>query len=182
MTHLRATVSITRIGLGKSGQGRGAGVRRSLAVVRHAGGRFWLRWVAWATLFAIVIGIPTVLIGTVWFTRMTPPTWWSYLLWPVTAILAGLNMAVRTLPAAAGCGVERRTVVGGGLAYVAVGCPVCNKLVVLVLGSSGALSYFAPLQPLLGIAGLALIVSTLGNTFRFVTRGSARLAPGSTQR
>lgn len=46
---------------------------------------------------------------------------------------------------------------GGLLSYFAIGCPVCNKLVVLALGSSGAISWFAPLQPLLAVASVGLL-------------------------
>jgi hypothetical protein len=50
---------------------------------------------------------------------------------------------------------------GGFLSFLAVGCPVCNKLVVLLLGTSGALSIFAPLQIYTGIASLLLLAWTL---------------------
>lgn len=43
----------------------------------------------------------------------------------------------------------------------AIGCPVCNKIVVALLGASGAISWFAPLQPILGVLGLMLAVSAL---------------------
>ncbi len=42
------------------------------------------------------------------------------------------------------------------LSVFAVGCPVCNKLVVLALGMSGATAYFAPVQPLLGFLSVGL--------------------------
>ncbi|WP_326771093.1 hypothetical protein OG978_44555 (plasmid) [Streptomyces sp. NBC_01591] len=35
--------------------------------------------------------------------------------------------------------------------------PVCNKVVLLLLGASGALSYWAPLQPLVALASAALL-------------------------
>ena len=38
-----------------------------------------------------------------------------------------------------------------------VGCPVCNKLVLIALGSAGAMTWFAPLQPLLVVAGIAAL-------------------------
>jgi hypothetical protein len=47
-----------------------------------------------------------------------------------------------------------------------VGCPVCNKLVVLLLGAGGALSYFAPLQPVLGMVSLALLAYALCTRLR----------------
>ena len=42
-----------------------------------------------------------------------------------------------------------------------VGCPVCNKIVVAVLGVSGALTYWAPIQPIVGILSIALLVTGL---------------------
>ena len=47
------------------------------------------------------------------------------------------------------------------LSVFAVGCPACNKLVVFALGASGALTYFAPLQPVLGLFTLGLLLYAL---------------------
>ncbi len=109
----------------------------------------------------VIIGVPTALIATPWFGREIPPTWWA---WPVlltTAVLSGLVTATYVSsprpdsdrPADA----SRPGAVGGLLAYLAVGCPVCNKVALLALGSAGALQWFAPLQPLLAAAGIALL-------------------------
>jgi hypothetical protein len=46
---------------------------------------------------------------------------------------------------------------GGVLSYLAVGCPVCNKIALLALGYSGALRWFAPAQPWLAAAGVGLL-------------------------
>lgn len=43
-------------------------------------------------------------------------------------------------------------------AWFAIGCPVCNKLALLALGYSGAITYFAPLQPWLAGASVALLL------------------------
>ena len=47
------------------------------------------------------------------------------------------------------------------MSFFAVGCPICNKLVVGLIGVSGALSFFAPVQPYLAVGGLALLVLSL---------------------
>jgi hypothetical protein len=52
-----------------------------------------------------------------------------------------------------------RTIGATLLATFAVGCPVCNKLVVAVLGVSGALSYWAPIQPVVGVLSVALLAT-----------------------
>ena len=127
--------------------------------------RMWTRWhvlvaLAAALLTAVVVGVPTGIIRTPLYTRMTPVLWWNYPVWAATAILEGLLCAtyVRAGPAATRPG---RLIGGGLLATFAVGCPVCNKLVVLALGVSGALTYFAPLQPLLALASLGLLAYAL---------------------
>ncbi|GGT37392.1 hypothetical protein GCM10010271_46780 [Streptomyces kurssanovii] len=45
----------------------------------------------------------------------------------------------------------------GLLSLLAVGCPVCNKLVLVLLGTSGALTYWAPLQPLVAVVSFVLL-------------------------
>lgn len=107
----------------------------------------------------LVTGIPTAMIDNSWFTRMTPITWWSYPVWILSAILVGLLAATYVgIPQAGGV----KSAAGGGLlTTLAVGCPTCNKLVVMALGTSGALTIWAPLQPLLALASLVLLVWVL---------------------
>src|SRR5690625_2007532 len=50
---------------------------------------------------------------------------------------------------------------GGMLAWFAVGCPVCNKFALLALGYSGAITWFAPVQPFLAIGALFLTTGAL---------------------
>ena len=50
----------------------------------------------------------------------------------------------------------RRGLAAGVLTFFAVGCPVCNKIALLALGYSGAITWFAPVQPYLALAALAL--------------------------
>ena len=56
--------------------------------------------------------------------------------------------------------------VGGLLAFFAVGCPVCNKLVLLALGTTGAMELFAPVQPLLALASVVLLAVALRSRLR----------------
>ena len=46
---------------------------------------------------------------------------------------------------------------GTVLGWFAVGCPVCNKLALLALGYSGALTWFAPVQAYLAVAAVGLL-------------------------
>ncbi|GGL59195.1 hypothetical protein [Planomonospora parontospora] len=121
--------------------------------------RQWAVAVTSGMIAALVIGTPTAIVDTPFFSRMTPVSWWNYPVWIVTAALSGLIVATYVAPgrSKAGQAEGNKTVVGGVLSVLAVGCPVCNKLIVLALGASGAVSYFAPLQPVLAAASVALL-------------------------
>lgn len=130
---------------------------------------------AGAVVVGVVVGVVTVLIPNPFFARDIPPTWWSYPVWIVTSTLTGVLLATyvrpaevtgdkdtseRSEPAKGGDGSDRRSARTGGvaavLAWFAVGCPVCNKIALLTLGYTGALTWFAPIQPILAVAALAL--------------------------
>lgn len=123
------------------------------ALLREWGPRRWLLALGTAVGVALVIGVPTDLINTPWFSRDIPPTWWSYPVWLLTAALSGLLVAAGT----GACRPQRKGAVGGLLGLLAVGCPVCNKAVLLLLGTSGALAWFQPLQPILALGALVLL-------------------------
>jgi hypothetical protein len=121
--------------------------------------------VAGAAVTALVIGIPTVLIPNPLFQRMIPTRPTDYLIWAVTIGLVGLICASYAYPAA--CAVqEGKLSAGGVLSFLAVGCPVCNKIALLALGSTGAVTYFQPLQPLIGLVAVALLGYTLALRWR----------------
>jgi hypothetical protein len=110
--------------------------------------RFAIAGIA-AIVALVVVGIPTDLIDTPLFGRSVAVTAWAYPVWIASAVLIGLLVATAARPGRPAGG-------GGLLTLLAVGCPVCNKPVVLLLGASGALDLWAPLQPALG--GLAVVL------------------------
>jgi hypothetical protein len=137
--------------------------------------RQWLVALASAVGVALLIGYATVLIPNDFFARDIEPVWWNYPVWLLTSALSGLLVATYIRPSQRVEPVEtspevtspedRRTsrlgLAGGILAWFAVGCPVCNKLALLALGYSGAITWFAPIQPFLAIGALALTAVAL---------------------
>ena len=55
----------------------------------------------------------------------------------------------------------RRGGLGGLLSFFAVGCPVCNKIVLLAVGTVGARRWFEPIQPYLAVLSIVLLVVAL---------------------
>ena len=121
--------------------------------------------------FALLIGFPTVLIPNPVFGREVPVVAWNYPVWIATSVLAGMLAAtyVRRSRVAAeasevvesGDAPSKFGMVGAVLAWFAVGCPVCNKIALLALGYSGALTWFAPVQPYLAAIALATTAGAL---------------------
>ena len=138
--------------------------RPSFATIRSWPPRRWVVAITATVLAALVMGVPTGIVHTSLYTRMTPVTWWDYPVWAVSAALIGLTAATYvkagdTVPG--GAQRSTRTVGATVLSTFAIGCPICNKLVVALIGVSGALTYWAPLQPVLGLLSLALLATGL---------------------
>lgn len=123
----------------------------------------WVAAVITALLTVLVVAIPTAMIRTPFFGREVGVTWWS---WPVliaTAVLSGLVFATYVRePGVASATSDldkpsRFGMAGGVLTFFAVGCPVCNKIVLLALGASGAMTWFAPVQPVIAVLAVALL-------------------------
>ena len=129
--------------------------------------RRWGVAAASAVAIALLVGLPTDVIPNPVFGRPVPVTAWSYPVLAATAILGGLLVATYVRngdealdrPGRAGG-------TGGLLAFFAVGCPVCNKLVVVALGTTGALEWFAPAQPWLAALSIGLLAWALAARLR----------------
>ena len=130
------------------------------------------RWVS-ATLVAsgtfLLLGLSTAVIPNPVFGREIAPTDWAFEVLVVTSVLSGLLFATYVRegsPPPAGERVARGGAMGAFLSYLAIGCPVCNKIVLFAVGTSGAIELFAPVQPYLGAAGIAVLAIALAIRLR----------------
>lgn len=126
--------------------------------------RFLAVFVAGTVATALIAGVPTDVIPNGWFTRMTPVAPYDVPILVAVAVLSGLLMATNWGLRNLSCptrGASGAGATGATFGWLAIGCPVCNKLVIAALGTSGALSYFAPVQPFLATLSIALLVGAL---------------------
>lgn len=122
------------------------------------------QWTTWHLTVAVVagfatyflLGIPTDVVDNRVFGRSIDPTPWSMPVLIATAVLSGL-LAATYVNATVYDSTAKLGTVGGALSFFAIGCPVCNKLVLIALGTTGAINFFGPLQPYLAVAGLVLL-------------------------
>ena len=135
----------------------------SIDALRLWSARRWLTALVAGLAVAALVALPTAVMPNPIFGRAIEVTWWSYPVVILSGILGGMLIATyvrepgqEEIDRAAKVGT-----VGGFLAFFAVGCPVCNKLVLLALGASGAMSWFAPVQPFLAVASVIVMAWAL---------------------
>jgi hypothetical protein len=121
----------------------------------------WIRAIPLTVGAALLIAIPADLLDTPFFGRPIEPKAIDYVILAITAGLIGLILAIRAPESEATESQERRTLWGGAVSFLAVGCPVCNQAVVALVGTGGALSWWAPVQPVVGIIAIGLLLYTL---------------------
>jgi hypothetical protein len=119
----------------------------------------WFMTTLAAAIGLAAIGLTTAIFENWFFVRMTPVRAQDYVIWIVSSVLMGL--IVGSYFVAGSTSGDGKMLSGGLLSVLAVGCPTCNKLVVLLLGTAGALTFFAPIQLYIGIASVLLLGWTL---------------------
>lgn len=153
---------------------------RTVDAFRSWGPRHWAAVAVGTVVTALAIGVPADVIPNPVFGRPVEVTQWAPWVLAITAVLGGLVLATYVRDAAPGGPGDldaesdrpeldrpgRQAGIAGLLTFFAVGCPVCNKLVVVALGATGALELFAPVQPLLAVVSVVLLSVALRSRLR----------------
>ena len=132
----------------------------------------------------LLIGVPSDIIPTGIFGREVPVRGWEYPVLGATALLTGAWFSIGRTEDAACALPEQRPAERGTLmsvsvfaAWFAVACPVCNKIVLLVLGTSGAMGIWAPAQPYLAVISLVALTAAVVWKWRTKLDGCAPAPP-----
>lgn len=103
----------------------------------------------------VLFGTVTVLIKNPFFIRMSPVHWYDYIFLVVTSILAwayaGLWHYNKTNQNAINNKCNYAATGGTIGGFFSFGCAICNKLLIWILGLSGVIAYFMPIQHILGV-------------------------------
>ncbi len=140
----------------------------TMAPKEHAGvflvRKVWLPALLITLPVFLVFGLVTAVIPNPFFVRMTPLTWLDYFLLVSTSLLIGLYLSVlRYMKKSGKCAI---TASGGGvLGFLGFSCVVCNKLLVVLLGVAGVLTYIEPYRYILGFGGLVLLLYAVASSF-----------------
>lgn len=151
------------------------------------------RFIGWALVWTVVallaFGLVAAIIPNPVFGRQIPPEPFAIATWVLSAPLMGLVAATYSAPPRQMASTVARSFgpevspatrpgttlgsIGAIGAFLAIGCPVCNKVALLMLGAGGALTVYAPLQPVIGAASLGLLAVTTAWRFRLRSRGGS---------
>lgn len=108
--------------------------------------------------FVLLFGIPTALIPTPWFSRMIPARTLDYVFLLLNSGLIGAYIGVHAYEK------HERSKRGDVLAttasltnILAVGCPICNKILVALIGASAIMTYIEPARVWFGIVSAGLV-------------------------
>jgi hypothetical protein len=134
-----------------------------LTILRAWNIRRWITATVSAIVTGLVISIPTAVLENSVFGREIAVTSWSVPVIVITSILSGLLFATYVKNDSANTEDTSLKIgtAGAFFSFLAVGCPVCNKIALVALGYSGAMNYFAPVQPFLAFAGVAILAYAL---------------------
>jgi hypothetical protein len=147
-----------------------------------------IAWSAvWTAATLAAFGFTAAIIPNPIFGRGSAPEPFAVAVWLLSAPLIGVVMATyfAPMPVSAAAPLEpsvRREgttfgTIGGVAAFLAIGCPTCNKIALVLLGASGATSVFGPIQPWIGALSLALLAGTLVWRMRLRARGGTCAVP-----
>lgn len=141
--------------------------------------RFWLVALLGSVASLVLLGLVSAIIPNPLFARTIPPDGPAIGVWIASAPLMGILLATSLSSPRSASVVPGRDLTGRGLTigslatFFAIGCPVCNKIVLLALGTSGALNIFAPIQPLIGVGSLLILAATVRWSLGRRARGCA---------
>ena len=123
--------------------------------------RFWIIGIVSSIVFFFVFGIPTNVIPNPLFTRMVSRTVLDYVFLVSSSVLLGAYLGVHLYKKNQSKKCTTATYSGAIGSILAFGCPVCNKLLVLLFGATALLTYFEPYRHMLGFASIAMLGGAL---------------------
>lgn len=110
------------------------------------------RGAAAAVAMFVALGTVAALWSNPLFMRMTPTSGFEIALLLLQSVLAGIYVG---LPQST-CGT-RTAGAGAVIGFLGIACPVCNKVLVLLIGSTLLLEYFEPIRLYVALGGAVLL-------------------------
>lgn len=114
------------------------------------------RGLAVAITMFVALGTVSALWENPLFMRMTPTSGFETALLLLQSALAGIYVGIPRVS----CG-KRAAGAGAIIGFLGIACPVCNKVLVLLIGSTLLLEYFEPVRLYVAMAGAVLLAAAV---------------------
>ena len=115
------------------------------------------RKIAWGVGVAAAMFAGLGTVAALWenplFMRMTPTGGFEIALLLLLSVLAGVYVGLPQAECA-----KRTAGTGGVIGFLGIACPVCNKILMLLFGSTLLLEYYEPARLYLALGGVVLLL------------------------
>ncbi|MBI4052841.1 MAG: hypothetical protein HY394_02270 [Candidatus Diapherotrites archaeon] len=120
--------------------------------------KFLLVGAGLSILLFIIMGTPTALVPNpfIHYKRMVAAAWLDYFFLASTSIMLAALISLK-LYFRSGRGLGAKEIGGGALGFLAFSCPICNALLVALLGGATIMAFVEPLRPLFGVVSIAIL-------------------------
>ena len=104
----------------------------------------------------VALGTVAALWENSFFIRMTPVGNWEIALLAMLSILIGIYVMIRRPYCS-----DKALGAGGVIGCLGIGCPICNKILLLAFGSELLLTYFEPIRLYVALLGVLIIIRAI---------------------
>ena len=124
-------------------------------------GKFIAIGLVLGTGFFLLFGGITAVVPNSWFTRMIPTTLLDWFFLVLSSLLIGAYISVHFYKKKTAKTCNATMAAGGAGSFFAFACPICNKLLVALFGTTLLMTYFEPYRPVLGFVSNGLLAGAL---------------------
>lgn len=108
---------------------------------------------SFSLLVFLLLGTLTALWSNPFFVRMSTTTVIDFIILTAESLLLGFYLGIKTTKACS----NKKAGFGGIMGFLGFACPICNKLLLILFGSSLLLTYFEPIRIYVGLIGIGIL-------------------------
>tara|TARA_B100002003_G_C14155899_1_gene556495 strand:+ start:3046 stop:3471 length:426 start_codon:yes stop_codon:yes gene_type:complete len=124
--------------------------------------KFILIFIVISLLFFLLLGITTDIIPTIFYKRMIQTSKLDYVFLISTSIMLGGYLTMNLYGKSKLGKKEDVVAMGGGITGLfAFGCPMCNAILITILGTGSIMFYYDYIRPLVGILSVCIIAFSM---------------------
>lgn len=131
--------------------------------------KFSFYTIVFGAIALLILGIPTAVIKNSLYVRMTPIYWFDYIFLILNSMLIGLYFAsTYTSKKPRICEIEKTSIFAQVLSFLGIACPICNKILLFVFGTTFLLTYLEPIRPYVSLISTIILFWLVTKRIKYV--------------